>query len=180
MKAALVYTSTTPELIELVEWEVRKQLGKEAEIISYQNSDILTATREANTVTPEAAASLVDLFMKAVHDGADAILNVCSSVGEVADAMQGFADYSGVPIVRIDEEMCQEAVQKGNRIGVMATLMTTLQPTKNTIKRAAETFGKEIILVDALIDGAFGLNQEEFKTKMVEKAGEIADDVDVI
>lgn len=34
MKAALVYTSTTPELIELVEREVRKNIGEEAELLS--------------------------------------------------------------------------------------------------------------------------------------------------
>ena len=37
MKAALVYTSTTPELIELVEREVRKNIGEEAELISLSN-----------------------------------------------------------------------------------------------------------------------------------------------
>ena len=41
MKAALVYTSTTPELIELLESEVRKNLGGDAEILSYQNPAVL-------------------------------------------------------------------------------------------------------------------------------------------
>lgn len=180
MKAALVYTSTTPELIELVEREVKKNLGDQAELLSYEDAGILMKTREAGYVTAEAAASLVDLFMKAVHDGADAILNICSSVGETADAMQDFADYCGVPIVRIDGEMCREAVRLGKRIGVLATLPTTLQPTKNTITRAARALKREVVLVDGLIDGAFGLNQEEFKAKMLEKAGEIEKDVDVL
>ena len=34
MKAALVYTSTTPELIELVEKEVTKNIGTDAEVIA--------------------------------------------------------------------------------------------------------------------------------------------------
>ena len=38
MKAALVYTSTTPELIELVEKEVTKNIGTDAEIISLQEA----------------------------------------------------------------------------------------------------------------------------------------------
>ena len=58
------------------------------------------------------------------------MLNLCSSVGEVADSAQDVAKYIGVPIVRVDEEMCREAVRKGQRIGVMATLPTTLEPTK--------------------------------------------------
>ena len=51
MKAALVYTSTTPELIELVEREVRKNIGEEAELISLSNPGILAEVREAGYVT---------------------------------------------------------------------------------------------------------------------------------
>ena len=40
--------------------------------------------------------------------------------------------------------------------------------------------GKHVELVDGLIDGAFGLNQEEFRKLLLEAAGKIKDDVDVI
>lgn len=180
MKAALVYTSTTPELIELVEREVRKNIGDEAELLSYQNPDVLVKTRDAGYVTPEAAALLIEMFVQAVKDGADAILNICSSVGEVADSVQDMAKYVGVPIVRIDEEMCRDAVRKGVRIGVMATLPTTLEPTKNTIRRVARELGKNVTLVDCLVDGAFGLNPEDFKKLMLEYAKKIQNEVDVI
>lgn len=180
MKAALVYTSTTPELIELLEAEVRKNLGEDVEILSYQNPDILAKAREAGYVTTEAAALLAELFVQAMKDGADAILNVCSSVGEAADAMQDFARYAGVPVVRIDEEMCRDAVRRGRRIGLMATLPTTLEPTKNTVKRVSRELGRHVEIVDCLVDGAFGLDQEKFKELMISYAGKIAEDVDVI
>lgn len=41
MKVALVYTSTTPELIELLEEEVSKALPEDTEIMSYQDPSIL-------------------------------------------------------------------------------------------------------------------------------------------
>ena len=52
MKVALVYTSTTPELIELVEREVRAKLCGETEIISMQDPSILAEVREVGYVTP--------------------------------------------------------------------------------------------------------------------------------
>lgn len=180
MKVALVYTSTTPELIELLEKEVKGVLPKEVEILSYQDPSILVEVREAGFVTPKPAARLVSMYMKAVSEGADSILNVCSSVGEVADAAQDIGKYIGIPIVRIDEEMCREAVRNGKRIGVMATLQTTLEPTKNTIKRVAREMNKSIELIDCLVDGAFGLDQEQFKELMSKYAKEIKDEVDVI
>ncbi|MCM0760413.1 MULTISPECIES: aspartate/glutamate racemase family protein [Sporomusa] len=180
MKVALVYTSTTPELIELVEKEVRQLLPQGTEIISNQDPSILAEVREAGYVTAPPAARLVGMYMKAVSDGADAILNICSSVGEVADAAQDIAKYTGIPIVRIDEDMCREAVRQGVRIGVMATLPTTLTPTKNTILRVAREMNKHVELVDVLVDGAFGLDQKQFKELMTNYAGEISDRVDVI
>lgn len=179
MKIGLVYTATTLELIKTVEEEVYKNIG-EAELLTYQNSAVLTKTREAGYVTKEAATLLADMYLQAMKDGAEAILNTCSSVGETADAMQDFAKYLGVPIVRIDEEMCREAVRLGNRIGVLATLLTTMEPTKNTIKRVAREIGKQVVLIDGLIEGAFGADQEQFKKLILDKAGQIEKEVDVI
>ena len=147
---------------------------------SYQDPSILAEIRDAGYVTAPPAARLVGMYMTAVSEGADAILNLCSSVGEVADAAQDIARYTGIPIVRVDEEMCREAVRQGKRIGVMATLPTTLNPTKNTILRVAREMNRQVELVDALVDGGFGLDQEQFKALMSEYAGTIADKVDVI
>lgn len=180
MKVALVYTSTTPELIELVEKEVGKVLPGGTEILSYQDPSILADVRAAGYVTPAPAARLIGMYMEAISAGADAVLNICSSVGEVADSVQDVAKYTGIPIVRIDEEMCRDAVRNGNKIVVMATLPTTLEPTKNTIKRVAREMNKHVELIDCLVDGAFGLDQEQFKILMTEYAGKVADKADVI
>jgi len=180
VKVGLIYTSTTPELIQLVEQEVKKQLGDDVEMFSLEDPSVLGDTRDAGYVTPAAGARLIAMYMKAICEGCDAMLNLCSSVGEVADCAQDAAAYLGVPIVRVDEEMCREAARKGVKIGVMATLPTTLEPTKNTIKRVSREIGKHVELVDCLVEGAFGLDQDQFKARMAESAGTIADKVDVI
>ena len=167
MKVGLIYTSTTPELIQLVEQEVIKQLGSDVELLSLEDASILAEVREAGYVTTAPAARLIGMYMKAAEAGVDAMLNLCSSVGEVADCAQDAARYLGVPIVRVDEEMCREAVRKGQKIAVMATLPTTLEPTKNTINRVAREMGRHVELVDVLVDGGFGLDQEQFKALML-------------
>ena len=94
--------------------------------------------------------------------------------------MQTAAAYIGVPIVRIDEEMCREAVRLGSRIAVLATLSTTLEPTKNTVLRVAREMGRHVEMVDGLIDGAFGLDQEQFRKLLLDKAAQVKDSSDVI
>ena len=180
MKVGLIYTGTTPELIADVEREVRSQIGDEAELYSLADPSIIADVRDAGYVTTAPAARLIGMFMKAAEEGCDAVLNLCSSVGEVADSVQDTAKYLGMPIVRIDEDMCRQAAHLGKRIGVMATLQTTLDPTKNTIKRMAREDNLHVELVDCLVDGAFGLDQEQFKERMSECAAKIADKVDVI
>ena len=180
MKVGIVYTSTTPELIEDVNREVRGQIGGSAEIYAQEDPSILAEVREKGYVTAPPAARLITMYMNAVREGCDAILNVCSSVGEVADSVQDAAKYLGVPIVRIDEEMCREAVRRGNRIGVMATLPTTMNPTCNTVRRMARECGKHVEITECLVEGAFGLDQEQVRSRMEECAGSIADAVDVI
>ncbi|MDF2886343.1 MAG: Asp/Glu/hydantoin racemase [Lacrimispora sp.] len=180
MKIGLIYTSTTPELVELVEKEVREQLGSQAELISFQDPTILADVRKAGYVTAIPAARLIGMYMKAVEQGAEAILNLCSSVGEVADCVQNAARYLGVPIVRVDEEMCREAVRLGRNIAVMATLPTTLEPTKRTILRVAREMGKHVDMMEVLVEGAFDLDQEQFKVLMAEHAARAGKEADVI
>ncbi|MDO4866783.1 MAG: aspartate/glutamate racemase family protein [Clostridia bacterium] len=179
MKVALVYTSFTPELIETLETEVRKALVPSAELFSLKDPSLLAEIRDAGYVTPTAAARLMGMYCDAVAQGADAILNICSSAGEIADAFQSAAKYIGVPVVRIDEEMCREAARLGGRIGVLATLPTTLEPTKNTLRRVAREMGRHIELVDGLVD-AFGADQDRFRALLIDAARSLADDVDVI
>ncbi len=180
IKAAVVYTSTTPELTELVEEEIRKNLGQGVELLTLKNPDILKQVKEAGYVTARAAADLILLYMQAVKQGADAVLNVCSSVGEVADSMQQAADYMGIPIVRMDADMCAEAVRIGRKIAVVATLETTLEPTQRAVRRAAAEAGREVELIPCLADGAFGLEREKFRKKMIAEACEIRERADVI
>lgn len=186
MKVGIVYTSTTPELTELVERELAAALGGGAVYANYQDPSILAEVREAGYVTATATARLVGLYVAAINDGADVILNCCSSVGEVADAAQGVARFTGIPIVRIDEEMCRAAVRAavragaGRKVAVMATLSSTLEPTKNTILRVAREMNERVALVDVLVEGAFGLSPDEFKNRMLSYAESGTKEADVI
>ena len=86
----------------------------------------------------------------------DAALITCSSISEVVDIAQSFVK---IPIFKIDEPMADKAVASGNRIGVAATLATTLEPTKRLILSRANKAGKAIDLEEALCNGAFEVLQ---------------------
>ena len=58
-----------------------------------------------------------------------------------------------MPLFRIDEGMAKAAVEEGNRIGVLATLCTTLVPTVDLLKRLAAEGGKDVVIDDVLVQG---------------------------
>jgi len=80
--------------------------------------------------------------------------------------------------------MADLAVKTGKRIGVIATLPTTLGPTSDLVKRRAAVSGKEIELTSRLCEGAFEAlmgGQPEKHDEMVAKAlVELSAEVDVI
>lgn len=60
----------------------------------------------------------------AEESGAEVILNVCSSISETVDIANKIIH---VPIIKIDEPMVELNVKTGRKIGVVATLETTLK-----------------------------------------------------
>jgi hypothetical protein len=84
--------------------------------------------------------------------GVDAVLVTCSSVGGVVDEIAAEAE---VPVFRVDRAMAERAVELGPRIGVLATLPTTLAPTAAVVESAARAAGRDVSVTPRLCEGAF-------------------------
>jgi Asp/Glu/hydantoin racemase len=85
----------------------------------------------------------------AEESGAAAVLVTCSSIGEAAEEARAEV---GIPVYRVDAPMATEAVTAGRRIGVLATLAATIQPTRDLLRREA-TEPREIR--ESVCPGAF-------------------------
>lgn len=108
-RVALVYTVTTPELKADVERALRESVGRNVELMVYEVPDAFNEIRAEDYLTPHAAALIAGTYMRAVEDGADAVLSICSTVEDVAYAMQDAARLVGVPVVMVNDAMCREA-----------------------------------------------------------------------
>ncbi|MDP9050081.1 MAG: aspartate/glutamate racemase family protein [Acidobacteriota bacterium] len=95
---------------------------------------------------------LLAMIESAAMSGADAVLVTCSSIGPGVEFGQKLCD---IPVIRVDEAMAEAAVRMGPRIGVMATLRTTLEPTIALLRAKADEAGIEIEIVESMCDGAF-------------------------
>ena len=110
-------------------------------------ADLGDAERAASV--PERIADLVQAAQSA---GADLVMLTCSSISHLAAPT---AERVGIPVLRIDEAMADQAVSIGSRITVLATLSTTLTPTTALIRERAALTGVSPEIDSEVIDGAF-------------------------
>ncbi|UQZ81789.1 Asp/Glu/Hydantoin racemase [Paenibacillus konkukensis] len=175
---AAIYTGQG--LAERIQPLFREELPGCRLVTLLDDSLIAEVIREGR-VTPGVTRRLFQYYRHAEELGADVIFNTCSSVGEVADWAKPMI---GVPIVKIDEAMAQQAVQGFDRIGVLATLPTTLEPTRRLLQKEAELKGSSVNIADALAEGAYQAltsgQPEEHDRLILEAAKKAAEQADVL
>ena len=148
-KLGLIHTSAT-----LV--PVFAQLCKEklpgVEVFNIVDDSLVNGIMAAGGITPQIARRVSDYLKSAEAAGADQIMVTCSSIGP---AVEAGAHAIRVPVLRVDQPMADKAVAAGKKIGVIATLRTTLEPTADLISHRAALAGKKIELSSRLCEGAF-------------------------
>jgi aspartate/glutamate racemase len=102
--------------------------------------------------TGDVGERLRDLVSAAKAGGSEKVLLTCSSISGYASSL---AEESGIPVLRVDEAMADQAVEKGPKIAVVATLETTLTPTVNLIQERANVAGATVEIRREVVDGAF-------------------------
>ena len=145
----LIHTSAT--LIPVFQ-QLCKEYLPGVSTFNIVDDSLVKNIRERGQLTEAISKRVADYVASAEDSGADYILVTCSSIGAAVEAA---ADKAKVPVLRVDQPMADQAVQAGKRIGVIATLQTTLEPTGNLVKRRAALAGKEIELTSVLCEGAF-------------------------
>lgn len=145
----LIHTSAT--LVPMFQQLVSEYLPQ-VNVFNIVDDSLIKNTIACGELTPGTARRVVNYVGSAEAAGADFILVTCSSLGAAVEAAAGLTN---VPVLRVDQPMTDQAVRTGKRIGVIATLSTTLGPTTDLVKRRAAVAGKEIELQAILCEGAF-------------------------
>ena len=148
-KLGLVHTSAA---LVPVFGQLCKEKLPGVEVFNIADDSLVKGILAAGSLTPTIAQRVSSYLESAELAGADYILVTCSSIGP---AVEAGAKQRGVPVLRVDQPMADKAVETGKRIGVIATLTTTLEPTADLILRRAQLAGKKIELTSRLCEGAF-------------------------
>ena len=132
--------------------ELFTELIPDVDLYHVVDESLLQNTISEGVLSPITSRRVVDYIVSAEQAGAEIVLVTCSSIGPAVDLGEL---VTTIPVLRVDRPMADYAVSIGERIGVAATLNTTLEPTTALIREISESAGKQIILTSKLCEGAF-------------------------
>lgn len=150
MGKKLVLIHTLPPLIDVFN-KLAAELLPGTQLMHVLDEPLLEQVKIRGHLAPEDSARLGSHVTMAEQIQAGAVLVTCSTISPCVDDVR---PQARIPLSKIDEAMITTAVQLGSRIGVVATVQTTLEPTRCLLETQATQFGKEIETELFLVDGA--------------------------
>lgn len=180
-RIAVLHTSFVFLNVEPVFQNLFKELLPDVEVIDFVDSDVLADVRRVGKVEPPHVRRMCHLAQAAQDAGVDLIFSACSSLGPSMDVARKLVD---IPIIKIDDPMTKKAVELGSKIGLMATVPTTLPPTEDLILQWAAEAGKPVEVKQVLCKGAFEIlmsgDRERHDQMVLDGALQLAPQVDLI
>jgi Asp/Glu/hydantoin racemase len=132
--------------------EIAARVMPDVRILHFVDESTIKNTIAAGHLQKATMRQVIRLVGSTFDAGCDAALVTCSSIGR---AVEMAAELYEQPVLRVDRAMAEKAVETGRRIGVVATLSTTLEPTAALVRRVAAEQGKDVEIVEHVCPGAF-------------------------
>ncbi|MEZ5353802.1 MAG: aspartate/glutamate racemase family protein [Bryobacteraceae bacterium] len=180
MIKTLAFIHTSPVLVPTFT-QLSTELLPGLSIFHMVDESLIKNTIAAGKLTKVTTRRVLSLIESAELAGSGAVMVTCSSIGAAVSLSRPFID---IPVLRIDEAMAEAAVAKGGRIGVAATLRTTLDPTLELLQSTARRGEKNIETVPCLCEGAFEAvisgQTERHDLLVTEALKKLRKDVDVV
>lgn len=147
-------------------------------IYNIMDDSLLADTRAQGKMTPVIATRMLHYAQAAEASGAEGIIVTCTSVNEATRLIRPFLH---IPIINIEEPVAEMAVEKGSRIGVLATLQTSPAAIGRVIQEKADEKGRKVEIVNRVVEGAFDIlcagdrprHDEMIRRELYRLAGEV-------
>lgn len=132
--------------------EIAARIMPDVRLLHFVDESTIKNTIAAGHLQKATMRQVIRLVGSTFDAGCDAALVTCSSIGRAVDMAAELYDQ---PVMRVDRPMVEKAVASGRRIGVIATLSTTLEPTVDLVRRVAAERTKDVEILEHLCEGAF-------------------------
>ncbi len=173
--AALITTRAVQKFID--------EIIPEVEIVHWVDDTIQNTNFacEPGVIPKKNYAKFVQGALSQQEYGVDLILLACSTFNRAAEHARPMID---TPMLQIDRPMMDLAVRQGRRIGLMATVPTTVPASERLLRLAGEEAGKKIEVKIRLCSEAFKAlkegNPEKHNDMLLGEIDALSGEVDAI
>lgn len=151
MAKKVLFIHTVSSLVGLFN-ELCKEFLPDVEPLHVADEMLLKLVLAQGGLSPFIFQRVAEHVIAAERAGASAVQCTCSSISPCVDAAQPLV---GIPVLKIDQPMVDEALRLGKRIGVAATAPTTLKPTTDLLRQRARFHQVEVEVEARLCEGAY-------------------------
>jgi len=148
----VVFLHTFTSLAGLFTDLSKELLPVDIEVIHIADELLLKGIQTQGGVSPAIIRRVAEHAIAAEQAGAVVFQCTCSSISPCVDSVRPLV---GIPVLKIDEPMVDEALRIGSRVGVVATAPTTLKPTTDLVYTRAAEMGRSVQVESALCEGAY-------------------------
>ena len=152
MTRRVVFLHTVASLVGLFNSLSKELLPADIEVIHIADELLLKVVLAQGGLSPFIHRRIAEHVVAAEQAGAVAVQCTCSSISPGVESARPLV---GIPVLKIDDPMVAEALRLGARIGVVATVSTTLKPTTELVQARAAQAGRQVQVEAALCAGAF-------------------------
>ncbi len=131
-----------------------QEIVPEVEVVHWLDDTIQNTNFacEPGVIPRKNYAKFVQAALSQQEYGVDLILLVCSTFNRAVEYARPMID---TPLLQIDRPMMDLAVQAGNRVGLLATVPTTVPSSERLLRLAAREVGQEVEVETRLCSEAF-------------------------
>ncbi len=118
-----------------------REVFPEAQILHLLDETLLEDFRREGGLSPHSRHKALQMALTAQEAGVDGILVTCSTLSPSVD---DFRPFVRIPIIKIDEPVIEEVVQKADTIGLLATAETVLKSVEPLVMKKAQEVARKI------------------------------------
>lgn len=173
--AALITTRAVQKFID--------EIVPDVEVVHWVDDTIQNTNFacEPGTIPPRNYARFVQAALSQEEYGVDLILLACSTFNR---AVEFARPMIRTPMLQIDRPMMDLAVQAGSRVGLLATVPTTVPASERLLRLAAEEAGRNVSVTTRLCTEAFRVlkagDPEKHNDMLLEEIDRLSGCVDAI
>ena len=128
------------------------EMAPDVKLINILDEGLVTEIDRRGRLTPGLVRRLTTLVALAEDAGAELVLLSCTAYSPVADDVQKQSD---IPVLKIDELMVRDALNRAQKIGLVATVPAGLNMQRQLIDQIASEMGRPVELDAVLKPEAF-------------------------